>query len=88
MFRFSIRDLLWLMVVVACATALLITHAQFNAMRKEIGYQRDRLLYSEAVIADLAEGWQKDRPDRIEFDGDSIIVNGDQSRGAWVLRPQ
>jgi len=78
MFRFTIRDVLWLMVVVGLATALAATRLQFVSMQQEIDHQRERLLYADVAIMDLAEGWKKDRPDRIEFDGDFITINGDE----------
>jgi hypothetical protein len=90
MFRFSIRDVLWLTVVVGLAVALAVTRAQFSSMRTEIEHQSERLFHADSNIRYLSEGWQKDRPDRIELEDDYITINGDDVRMSFgrPLRPK
>jgi len=83
MLRFTIRDVLWLTMVAGCVTALVVTRAQFNIMQQEIDRQSERLLWKDAAILELANGWQKDRPDRIEFEDHFISINGDESRTSF-----
>jgi hypothetical protein len=90
MFRFTTRDLLWLMVVVGMGCGLAIQHATVRSMRSEIEFQHERLMWADLNIKSLAEGWKRDRPDRIEFERDFINVNEDQSRWSFgmPLRPK
>jgi hypothetical protein len=57
-FRFTIRDLLWLMVVVGLACALLTSWQQTFTQRQKATSWRTRAGALEAVLKDA--GWQVD----------------------------
>jgi hypothetical protein len=90
MFRFTIRDVLWVMVVVGLGCVIVVQHSKITSMHLEIDHQRERLLCANDNIDQLAKGWQQDRPDRIETENDYITVNGDKGRWSFgmPLRPR
>jgi hypothetical protein len=66
MFRFSIRDLLWLMMVVAV----------FGAWHVDSKWYRSRLdLASKTLHAIRQELWKEDRDLRITSEGGAMILN-------------
>jgi hypothetical protein len=90
MFRFTIRDVLWLTVVVGLGVALTMSRSQGRTMRSEIEFQSERLFWADANILTLAEGWQKDMPNRIEIEGDWIAINHENGTQQFErpLRPK
>ena len=90
MFRFTIRDMLWLTVVVAMSCVIFAQRSKIASMYLVIEHQEERLLYADYNIGELAKGWQRDRPDRVEFEDDYITVNSDDVRWSFgkPLRPK
>jgi hypothetical protein len=89
--RFTIRDLLWLMVVVGLFAALVLTRAQFRSMQAEIERQRERLLWADIGILRLAEGWKQDSPEKIDIEDDYINIRYDkngETYGESLRRPR
>jgi len=74
MFRFTIRDVLWLTVVVTLACALAVTRAQFRSLRSEIDQQWARTLDAGGQITMLIEGWKKDLPHRLTIEDGSWVT--------------
>ena len=77
MLRFTIRDLLWLMVVVGVGCVIVHQRAKISTLEATIDHQDTRLLWADINIMTLVEGWQKDRPDRIKIEDDYINIMED-----------
>jgi hypothetical protein len=90
MFRFTIRDVLWLTVVVAMGCVIVAQRAKLSAMHSEIGHQFERLSYAHSNLKMIAAEWKKDNPDRVEIADDWITVNGNDARWSFglPLRPK
>lgn len=86
MFRFTIRDLLWLMVVVGLALAFAAERYRSAGLRSELAESANTVWACEENFIELARIWKACDPEMVTFRDDRIeITTGDNSYREFSL---
>jgi hypothetical protein len=89
MFRFTIRDVLWLMVAVALALGWCLRQAQLkgqiNEQRAQLSHFEFKISMAKTLFANLANRFKEVSPDEITiFENGAVQVKTKAGTGLWL----
>jgi hypothetical protein len=87
MFRFTIRDVLWLTVVVGLALTCGIQHYRTKSLRSDLERSKSRLSGAREQLYRLAALWKRAGSARVTINNDYIIVDMDTSSHHFARHP-
>ena len=87
MFRFTIRDVLWLMAVTGLAVALLVERNQNAPLRHELSVSTEQAAKHERLFIRLATEWELQKPQTMRRKEDGAVTVKTAFGTTLTLRP-